>query len=118
MARRQSQGQFVRIVGRHYRRLSIIVEAEKHTGKEACSPKETHEGMILPSFVLFANSESKQRRKVSSWTTSSNPVVTSDNTKGVTGNTRTGSSPEILRSNDANSSGGSASNWSCRYRRS
>jgi hypothetical protein len=64
MARRQSQGQFVRIVGRHYRRLSIIVEAEKHTGKEACSPKETHEGMILPSFVLFANSESKQRRKV------------------------------------------------------
>jgi hypothetical protein len=28
MARRQSQGQFVHIVGRHYRRLLIIVEAE------------------------------------------------------------------------------------------
>jgi len=60
MARRQSQGRFMRIVA-----LSIIVEAKKH-GKEASRPEETHEGLILSSFVLLTSGRAKQERKVPS----------------------------------------------------
>ncbi len=45
--------------------LSIIVEAKKH-GKEASRPEETHEGLILSSFVLLTSGRAKQERKVPS----------------------------------------------------